>query len=337
MKKIILFVSILSVFSCRKEVGPQSNNNTNNTEVYYDVLIGCEGNFGTGNGSLSAYSSSSNDLVNNYFDQINNYPLGDVVQSVEAIGGNLYIVVNNSGKIEVVDSASYISQGTITGFISPREIRKVDNGIAYVTDLYSNSIQVVDLVDNTIVSSIGVSGWTESILVNNGFAYVSSPGSNLIYKIDVTSHLLVDSINTGFSPLNLVLDKNNDLWVACSGNWGANDGTLERINLNTFLADQVVQLNASASELCINGDLNLLYWLSGGVYQMDVEQSSSSELIAASSGYFYGLGVHPVSGEVYVADAMDFVQAGKLFRYNNIGEVLDSATIGINPNAIFFK
>ncbi len=338
MKKILLILVVTSFFSCRKDVGPQTNNNSSETEAFYDVLIACEGNFGTGNGSLSLYSSSSNEGLNNYFDQQNNYPLGDVVQSIASIDENLYIVVNNSGKIEIIDSANFISQGVITGFTSPREIVKIGNDNAYVTDLYSSSIQVVDLNTKNITSNIVVSGWTEAVLVQNNYAYVSCPGASLIYKIDVSTHELVDSISTAASPLDLVLDKNNKMWVICSGNWGANDGTLERIDLSTFVTEQVIQLNSSASELCINNDLDKLYWLANGVNNLDVDQTSViNSIVNSGSGYFYGLGVHPNSNDIYISDAIDFVQAGKLFRFNSQGDALDSTTLGINPHAIFFK
>ena len=338
MKKILLILVVTSFFSCRKDVGPQTNNNSTETEAFYDVLVACEGNFGTGNGSLSLYSSSSNEGLNNYFDQQNNYPLGDVVQSISSIDENLYIVVNNSGKIEIIDSANFISQGVITGFTSPREIVKIGNDNAYVTDLYSSSIQVVDLNTKNITSNIVVSGWTEAVLVQNNYAYVSCPAASLIYKIDVSTHELVDSISTAASPLDLVLDKNNKMWVICSGNWGANDGTLERIDLSTFVTEQVIQLNSSASELCINNDLDKLYWLANGVNNLDVDQTSViNSIVNSGSGNFYGLGVHPNSNDIYISDAIDFVQSGKLFRFNSQGDALDSTTLGINPHAIFFK
>ena len=338
MRKILLILIVSSLFSCRKDVGPQTNNNSTENETFHDVLIACEGNFGTGNGSLSIYSSSAKETLNNYFNQENNYPLGDVVQSIASIDENLYIVVNNSGKIEIIDSTNYLSQGVIAGFTSPREIAKIDNAKAYVTDLYSNSVQVVDLTTRNIISSIAVSGWTEAILVRNNYAYVSCPGASLIYKIDISSHELIDSISTASSPLDLVLDKNNKLWVVCSGNWGANDGTLESINLNTFVNEQVIQLNSSASELCISNDLDKLYWLDNGVNYLDVDQTSIiNSIVPSGAGFFYGLGIHPNSNDIYISDAIDFVQAGKLYRFNSQGEALDSTTLGINPHAIFFK
>ncbi len=326
------------MIGCRKkEVGPQQNTESV-SEKYYNVLVGCEGNFGSLNGSLSAYNSENNEIINNYFDQINNYALGDVVQYINEIDGDIYVVVNNSGKIEIIDSLSFISVGNINGLMSPREIKKVKNNFAYVSDLFSNSIQVVDLENKTISNSIPVSGWTESILVYDTLAYVACPGSNLVYKINTIDHQILDSVSVGDSPMNLVLDKNKALWVLCAGSWGLNNGTLEKLDLNTNSVIETVILNSSPSKLCKNSMGDKLYWIDGGIHEMDVDQSSlSSQIISSGTSYFYGLSIHPNSNEIYITDAVDFVQSGWLYRYSSNGNILDSVYTGINPQAIFFK
>ena len=237
MKKITIVFLVLILFGCRKEeVGPQPVVPVEPI-IYYDVLVGCEGNFGSGNGSVSAYDRANFQVSNNYFEQNNSFVLGDVVQYMEEIEGEIFIVVNNSGKIEVADSNDFSSNLTITGFLSPREIKQVNTNYAYVTDLYSNSIQVVDLQSKNIVSSIEVSGWTESIVVKDTFAYISCPGSSLVYKVNTNNHLLLDSLAIGDTPMNLVVDKNEQIWALCSGSWGMNNGSLERDAMDSKKSD----------------------------------------------------------------------------------------------------
>ena len=277
-------------------------------------------------------------MSNNYFQQVNNYLLGDVVQSIEEIDGNNYIVVNNSGKIEIVDTSNFVSNGNISGFVSPREIKRVKSNTAYVSDLYSNSIYVVDLVSKVISSSIPVSGWTESIMVYDTIAMVSCPGSNVVYKINTNTHQIVDSISTSESPMNLVFDKNNKLWVLCAGSWGTASSTLERIDVSAGVIEQTVPLNSTASKLCANSSADILYWIDGGVKQMSVDQVGVfNSIISSGTGYYYGLGVHPQTDEIYITDAVDFVQSGWLYRYNNSGGLIDSVNTGINPQAIYFR
>ena len=74
-------------------------------------------------------------------------------------------------------------QGEITGFSSPRFIVS-SNGKAYVSDLYANSIQIVDLNSKTITGNIAVQRWTEDLLVYNDYLYAAAPDTNWVFKIN---------------------------------------------------------------------------------------------------------------------------------------------------------
>src|SRR6056297_456955 len=96
--------------------------------IFYDfdtengVFISCEGNFMYGNGSLSFYNTQTGMVTNRVFYARNNAPLGDVVQSLASHGSFMYVVVNNSGKIYVVDQETVEFRGVIKGLTSPRYI-----------------------------------------------------------------------------------------------------------------------------------------------------------------------------------------------------------------------
>ena len=62
-----------------------------------------EGNFQGGNASLSFLNNFTGIMSNGVFTAVNSIPLGDVGQSMTIWDDKGYIVVNNSGKIEVVD------------------------------------------------------------------------------------------------------------------------------------------------------------------------------------------------------------------------------------------
>ena len=48
-------------------------------------------------------------------------------------------------------------------------------------------------------------------------------------------------------------------------------------------------------------------------------------------------GVDPRTGEIYVADAVDYSQAGLVRRYSSDGKLIDQFRVGINPNGFAFK
>ena len=52
---------------------------------------------------------------------------------------------------------------------------------------------------------------------------------------------------------------------------------------------------------------------------------------------YYGLTVNPKNGDVYVADAIDYVQKGMVYRYSKECELLDQFYVGIIPGAFCWK
>jgi hypothetical protein len=52
---------------------------------------------------------------------------------------------------------------------------------------------------------------------------------------------------------------------------------------------------------------------------------------------YYGLTIDPVSGDVYIADAIDYTQQGMVYRYSKDRELLDSFYVGIIPGAFCWK
>jgi hypothetical protein len=52
---------------------------------------------------------------------------------------------------------------------------------------------------------------------------------------------------------------------------------------------------------------------------------------------YYGLTVCPRTGDVYVADAIDYVQQGMIYRYSKERVLIDEFYVGIIPGAFCWK
>jgi len=138
------------------------------------VFIVNEGNFTQGNAALGFVNIGLKQRFEDVFKTANNRNLGDVFQSMNIINDKAYLVINNSGKIEIINPKTFKSIGTISGLRSPRYIVKIGNNKAYVSDIYDNNIFVIDLQSNQIIKKIPVKGWVEEMLSLNGNTYTTN-------------------------------------------------------------------------------------------------------------------------------------------------------------------
>ena len=163
--------------------------------------------------------------------------MGDVPNSMKIYGNYAYIIVNNSGKIEVVDKNTLKSVKTITGLISPRNIAFVDNRKAYVTSMYSDSVAIIDLNENSISGYINIRRTSEAIEVVGQKAFVAEwIGGKEVMVINTVNNKVIDSTEVGAEPESMVVDRNNTLWVLCNGGWARNNFA-ELIGINTLSSD----------------------------------------------------------------------------------------------------
>ncbi len=340
--KSILFTLLLvfAITSCSKEpVLPPSD-----IGLGGGVLLLNEGNFNSGNGSISFFSYDSMNITNDLYYKINSRPLGDVPNSIIITGDKAYIVVNNSGKIEVVDQSTLVHTSTISGLVSPRNMAFVNNNKAYVTSLYSDSVTVINLLSNSISGYINIRRSSESIVMCNNKAYVANwAGGHEVMVIDALIDEVVDSIDVGIEPESMVLDRYQKLWVLCNGGWTReNFAELDMINTITNSVEKRFEFptkDDSPSCLQIDGFGQTLYYLENGVRQMDIHAESlpASILISESGSPYYKLAVNPANSDIFVTDPVDYVQNGYLLCYKNNGAFVAKFSAGIIPGSMCFR
>jgi YVTN family beta-propeller protein len=347
LRKIGMFALAITVLSSCKKDNIDEIYVAGNYEDGYFVTN--EGNFGTGNGSISfvdEYGAVENDV----FASINSFALGDVVQSMNIIGSKAYILVNGSSKIEVASVDSMYSVATIDA-VSPRYIAKVNDNKAYVTDWGVNGVQVIDLLTNTISSTIACGTGPEGITVANGFAYVCNVGGwgldNTVSVINTTTDAVETTLIVGDKPSSVVVDVNGAVWVLTGGfteyddDWNVvseTAGNLVKIVNNTIEETYAFAVGNHPQDLVIDDAGTTLYYSDGSwskaVYAFDVNDTElpTTALIDKS---FYGLGVH--GGYVYGTDAVDFTQSGWSYKYTVDGVIIDSVQVGIIPGGYCFN
>lgn len=335
-------IYLILLLSCRKQSPEPQQHVVVNYSSGNGVYIVNEGNFQFGNSKISYYDFSSSAVITDVFESANNRPLGDVAQSMIEFNNKFYLVVNNSGKIEVVNSLDFKSVATITGFASPRYMLPISNNKAYVSDLYANSISIVDLNSNTIVGSVNCNGWTEEMVMIYGKVFVANQNKNYIYVINTINDQLEDSILVTKGGNSVVLDKYGKIWALCSGDPANNiAGGLYKINpLNNTVENTFsFSLTHNPFKLKINASNDTLYFINGGIYKQPITSSSlpSTPFINKGQHNFYGLGIDPNTNIIYVSDALDYVQQGVVYRYTPNGSLINQFHAAIIPGNFCFN
>lgn len=334
----LLFLLLLSLGCVAEEPAtPTAEPGSYNRGV--SVFILNEGTFQRGNASVSHYDKPTQTLTNGIFERSNGLPLGDVLQSVSPVGETAYLLVNNSGLIEQVEPATFRSLATIRTIRSPRYLLPLGDGRAYVSDFAANMLSILDLSSRQVIGTIALPGWTEQMVLLAGRVYVGSPQTAELLVVDPKSDQLVDRIPVGDFPTALLADKNQNLWVLCLGeDTSDGQGELYRLRPGDPAAARRWPVPAGDwSRLALNGRRDTLYLLNQSVYRLAIDAAEFPARPFLSAGSTpYGLGVDPVNGDIYIADAVDFQRPGRVYRFRADGAPVDTFGVGVIPNGFWF-
>lgn len=350
-----LVLSFTSTFllSCKKADKPVLNTNNNNStppsgKYTNGVWIVNEGTYSFGNASVDFYHKDKNTVEPNVFQSVQGKPLGDVLQSMSYINGRYYLVVNNGQRIEVTDE-NMKSLGSINNLTSPRYVLSITDQKMYVSDLYARGIWIVDPQSLKVAGAIpyyanadsSIKSWTEQMQLINNEAFVCGVESGEIIVINTGTDKIIDSIPVGKEPQWLATDKEGKLWVLCNGTIEKQYSRLYRIDPGSRKILQGFTFpdkNISVSQLKTNAAGDSLYYIARDVYKMSIQGTAlpASAYISSASRSFYGIGVDPYDNTLYVSDAVDYVQAGKIYHYARNGALLGSFGSGIIPSDFLF-
>lgn len=317
------------------------------------LFITNEGNFQYGNASLSYYNPTTKTIENEVFYRANAMKLGDVAQSMTIRDSIGWIVVNNSHVVFAINTHTFKEIGRITNLTSPRYIHFVSDEKAYVTQLWDNRIFIVnpkryEIVGHIVCPNMTMeSGSTEQMVQYGKYVFVNCWSyQNRILKIDTETDKVVAELTVGIQPTSLVLDHNNKLWTLTDGGYdgspyGYETPSLYRIDAETFTIEKQFKFSANdtPSELQTNNTKDKIYWLNNDVWAMNVtdENLPAKSFLENKGTLYYGLTICPYTGDVYVADAIDYSQQGKIYRYSQEGQLIDEFYVGITPGAFCWK
>ncbi len=357
MKKLRLFpLIIFALFTAYLITSCSKDDNNDNTGAYTNgCFIANEGNFGNANAEVSFYSYSSDSIANGIFKKVNNRELGDVLNSMAIYKNKIYMILNNSHKVEIATIDDFKQAGTIMEVKSPRYIGFFDNN-AYIT-LWGDDptdtgyLAIADLETLKVTKTIKTGIGPEGVLVKDNKIWVANGGGytvdSTVTVFSVSDNSLVKTIVVGYCPKNFVVDKDNMIWVLCVGASDYADGSNDKpssfaiINPTDYSVKKItIGKNDHPMQIGISKDKKTIFYGAGysfsGIYKIayNAQDFSKTKLI---EGFFYGFSVNPNNDEIYTFDAKDYKSAGSMVRYKSDGTKIKEYTTGLIPSMAVFQ
>ena len=169
---------------------------------------------------------------------------------------------------------------------------------------------------------------------------------NRILVIDTETDKVCDQITVGIQPTSLVMDKYNKIWTVTDGGYegspyGHEAPSLYCIDAATRKIEKQFKFKFGdwPSEVQLNGTRDTLYFINNDIWRMPVvaDHVPVRPFLKYKQTKFYGLSIDPNTSEVYVADAIDYVQHGVVYRFTARGAAVDTIRVGITPGSFCFK
>jgi len=348
MRYVISLFLLVLVVSCHKEpietVVPESLSN--------GFLVLNEGLFQQNNSSIS-WVDNQNAAVNaDFFLSKNNRLLGDTGNDMQIYGGKIYVVVNGSSSLEVLEKSTGKSLKQINMFVgntakSPRSITFHGNK-AFIS-CYDGFVDVLDTTSLSIVQRIQVASNPEGLAVSNGKLFVANSGGlnfpnvdSTLSVIDLTTYQEIQKITVGKNPGSVIVDQEGDIYVIARGNYGSNPSRMVRVNAINLVVEEQFPFDALGFARMNDNFLITFYnysTQSSAVRLFDPlsETLLNSNLINTSDiQTLYGVSYNPHNDKIYCLDAMNFTNTGYVRRYSSQGVYETSYHVGLNPSKILF-
>ncbi len=341
-RAILLVIGILAGCDSTTDPGPPHTGASG-------VFILNEGAFQAGNAELSYYDPETGTVTGNLYSTANpGATLGDVANSMSYHEGRLYVAVNNSGRVDVLNAVTRVSLGRILLPGLPRSIAVTSSNKAYVT-LQDSTVAVVNPGNFTYIRSITVGQFPEGIVYAGGRVFVMNSGfgwGSTISVIDPAADSVVAEITTPHGPSYAAPGPAGRVYVVCTGGTDytnpANDtpGAILAIDPVTVQIVDSLSVAGHPGKFTINSG-GTMFLLGPGtfpatpVWALSVVPSLSVVSTSLVQGSYYGIGHHEGRRELLLADAGTFTTNGTVHvvTYEGVQKAVLRSGVGIAPNS----
>lgn len=381
MKKsfLLLFLGVLAFAACQKNSASSSDASLEGKPVAVDAFQGAarkifvlnEGSMGSNNASLDFLSLSDGKYVTRAFRKMNPSAasgLGDVGNDIAVRGDQVWMVINNSGLVEVISAVDETEIAAIE-IPMPRNVA-FDDRYAYVSSWagafvvgeYDNQnnwivnesanpkgrLYRIDLSTFKVEGSVEVGYQPEGVAVSGGKIYVANSGGisrqlpplyaydNSVSIVDAASFTLSRTVEVQLNLKNVYADTRGNVYVTSLGNFDDIPSALFRINAQGSVSKVSDYVSVSAilgdTVYCIGTETEFDWWSQEPhVYKgFSVNGGTKSDWnLNVTAVTLYSL--FAIDADTFlVGDAEDYFNPGSVACYHK-GTQLWSAPAGVCP------
>lgn len=316
-----------------------------------------EGNMGSNKCTLDYLDLENGTYVRNFYAERNPNvvkELGDVGNDVQIYGSRLYVVVNCSNKVEVMDARTgkRIGQVNIPNCRYIRFHRKKAYVTSYVgpvqlnnPDAVQGAVYKVDTLTLEVEGRVTVGYQPDELCVLGQYLYVANSGGyrapnydNTVSQIELQDFKQVHKTPVAPNLHRIRADRHGKLWVTSRGDFMETHSNLYVLQKKAGTNEMEVTdtLDIPCSNLCIQGDSLYYYSTEWNTYQQrntiaygivnvrtleHVTHHFITDGTEQDITIPYGINVHPETGDIYITDAKNYVSSGTLSCYTREGKL----------------
>lgn len=380
--KVVLAIALVAAAGCRKEDTlrflPGENGEPSDYEVV-DAAVNAsakpsgiylvnQGNQGSNKARLDFLNFHNGFYIRDVFTEYNPEVvkgLGDTGNDVQVYKGKVFVAVNGSHKVEIMDA--YTMKRLAQVDVPNCRFIAFDGNCAYVTSYVAKdkealktqkgALYCIDLDTYKVTGQVTVGYQPEQLVIRDGKAYVANSGGyvagndNTVSVVDLKSMKVEYNIEVAVNLELMLVDAEGTIWVSSRGNYVDVSSTLNYLVKKGDKYELGGSVNVPVSSMALAGDkiyvIGLTYipptWTPTTTY--NIVNAKTREL---ESGSFitdgtesdiataFTVTVNPGNGDIYVTDAKDYVSSGTLHCYTGSGKHKWSVRTGDIPARIAF-
>lgn len=309
-----------------------------------------EGNMGSNKCTLDFFDYTKGTYYRNIYAEINPNvvkELGDVGNDIKVYGSKLYIIVNASNKIEVLDAKTARRIKSISlqncRYLTFKGDKAYASSYAGPIDINPNApkgkVVEIDTASLSIQRQATVGYQPEEmeiigdqLFVANSGGYMDPNYDRTVSVIDLNTFIEIRKLDVAINLHRLKKDNYGDLYVSSRGNYYEVPSSLYLVDAATGMVKK--NFNIAVSEMTIVNDK--LYYYGNefnynthtsrktfGIIDVKTEQIISDKIF--DQEYInaiktpYGIAVNPITEDIYITDARNYVSMGFVYCFDKNG------------------